>query len=463
MKVDIPRLVIAAPHSGSGKSIIATGLMAVFSGANVVQGFKVGPDYIDPGYHTQATGHVSRNLDTWMVPREQMQATFARASRGADIAIIEGVMGLFDGFNAKTEEGSTAQVAKLLKAPVILVIDVGKMARSAGAMALGYQAFDPDLNLAGVICNRVGSEKHARWVTEAIESVGIPVLGCIPKSKNLKTPERHLGLHMAEERSDEVEKLIETSSKLFRKHIDLERIWHLASTAEPLEIDLPSILKPILPRTRIAVARDEAFCFYYEDNLDFLRQMGAEIVFFSPLRDSGLPEGTTGIYLGGGYPELYAVQLAENVSMRQVIAEARQNDMPLYAECGGLMVLTRFLVDLEGKRHEMMGLLPGHAEMVDRLVMGYREMIALQDTLLMKKGSVARGHEFHYSNWMRTEEENSPAYDIKPRVGEVFKKEGYVAGNLLASYIHIHFASNPDLAKTFVDRCHQWQESKTRA
>jgi len=247
MKVEVPRLVIAAPASGCGKSTVAAGLMAVLSNDHVVQGFKVGPDYIDPGYHTVATGRVSRNLDTWMVSHAQVKATFARATADADLAIIEGVMGLFDGYEAETESGSTAEVAKLLRAPVILVLDVGKMARSAGAMALGYRAFDPSLDVAGVICNNVGSGLHARWVTEAIEAIGLPVLGCIPKSEGLKIPERHLGLHTAVERLAEVGTFLDHAKELMTRHIDLDRLWAIARRAPALEVEgVERLGKPVI-------------------------------------------------------------------------------------------------------------------------------------------------------------------------------------------------------------------------
>ena len=323
MQIDIPRLLIAAPSSGSGKSTITIGLMAALARQCTVQGFKVGPDYIDPGYHTAATGRISRNLDTWMVPKEAVMRSFSQAVQGAEMAIIEGVMGLYDGYNATSEDGSSAQVAKLFHAPVVLVVDVGKMARSAGAMALGYQQYDQALNLAGVICNRVGSARHAQWVREAIEAVGIPVLGCIPKSDQLKIPERHLGLYMAHERDMQVQQLIESCAQLFSENIDLEKVYQIASSAEAVELDFPLQVPPRQPVCRIAVARDEAFCFYYEDNLDVLRQAGAEIEFFSPLQDTSLPADCAGIYLGGGYPELHAAQLSANDSIRRDIVDCR--------------------------------------------------------------------------------------------------------------------------------------------
>jgi len=458
MDVAIPRFVVAAPASGSGKSTIATGLMAVLSQEHTVQGFKVGPDYIDPMYHTAATGRVSQNLDTWMLAHDQVKAIFARAAADADMAVIEGVMGLFDGYEAKTELGSTAEVAKLLGAPVILVLDVRKMARSAGAMALGYRMFDPDLHVAGVICNRVGSEAHAQWVREAVEAVGIPVLGCVPRADALTIPERHLGLYTAVERTAEVDAFLRDAKDLIAAHIDLDRLKAIAAQAVPFEGPSTAPVQHIAKRARIAVARDEAFCFYYEDNLALLRAAGAEIVFFSPLHDAALPERIAGLYFGGGYPELYAADLSRNSAMRAAVRAAHAADLPIYAECGGLMFLTQSIIDLEGQRHTMMGLLPGHSRMQKRLTMGYRLVTAQRDSLLLSCGEQVRGHEFHYSDWIETPEALPYAYDIAPRCGRDAHPEGFVSGNLLASYVHLHFRTEALLAENFVDTCVRWMK-----
>ncbi|MGQ9501408.1 MAG: cobyrinate a,c-diamide synthase, partial [Anaerolineae bacterium] len=346
MILDIPRLVIAAPASGSGKSTIASGLMAALCAMGaVVQGFKVGPDYIDPGYHSAATGRPSRNLDAWMIPVDAVLGIFARAITGAHIAVVEGVMGLFDGYQGRGEEGSTAEIAKLLRAPVVLVLDVAKMARSAAAMALGYHLYDPDLRLAGVICNNVGSPRHAQWVREVIEEIGLPVLGCIPRHPALHIPERHLGLYTAVERQAAVQRFLHDAATLVRQEIDLERIRLIARQAPPLHISASEVaLAHNGAEVRVAVAYDEAFCFYYEDNFDLLRQAGASLVFFSPLRSRRLPEDISGMYLGGGYPELYAEQLADNHSLLSEIRAAADANMPIYAECGGLMTLTASII-----------------------------------------------------------------------------------------------------------------------
>lgn len=451
-----PRLVIAAPHSGSGKSTIASGLMAALAQTHRVQGFKVGPDYIDPGYHTLAAGRPSRNLDAWMTPHDEVLRIFARAAHDADIAIIEGVMGLFDGVDGRSEAGSTAQIAQLLDAPVVLVIDVSKMARSAGAIALGCRMFDPRLRLAAVICNNVASANHARWVTQAVESAGLPVLGCAPRTPALKTPERHLGLHTAVERLEAATAFLHSAAEVVRQHIDLDRIWEIARSASTLVT--PEELAPPAPvnSVRIAVARDAAFCFYYEDNFDHLRAAGAELIFFSPLHDAALPEGVHGLYLGGGYPELYARQLAANRSMMRSLRSAIDAGAPTYAECGGLMVLTESITDLEGGTHPMLGVVPGRAVMVGRLTLGYREVTAMRNSLLLQAGESVRGHEFHYSDWVERPDDLPAAYAIRPRSAEAARLEGFAQGNVLASYVHLHFGAMPKMAQRFVQACAEY-------
>lgn len=456
MLIDVPRVVIAAPMSGSGKSTVTTGLLAALSAGQTAQGFKVGPDYIDPGYHTAATGRISRNLDAWLTTPEQVKGTFARGVADADIAIIEGVMGLFDGYEAKTETGSTAQVAKLLGAPVVLVIDVSKMARSAGAIALGLRDYDGSLNVAGVICNKVGSDKHAAWVTEAVEEVGLPVLGCLQRDDGLQIPERHLGLHTATERGDELDAFLAHAADAMTRYIDMARLREIAASASPLTVDVSQhAIKTA--RVRIAVARDEAFCFYYEDNFDLLRSAGAEIVFFSALHDESLPDNIGGIYLGGGYPELYAATLADNAGMRRALGKAIMAGVPTYAECGGLMILTDGITALNGKTYPMVGVLPGESQMQPRLTMGYRTVTASTDSPLLKQGDQVRGHEFHYSDWSNRPVDLPYAYDISARRGERSRPEGVAWENLLASYVHLHFGSNPNIAQNFVEACAEWQ------
>lgn len=463
MRIQAPRLVIAGTASGVGKTTIATGLMAALAAQGYrVAPFKIGPDYIDPSYHHVATGQPSRNLDTWMVSPPTVAHLFARAAAQADLAIIEGVMGLYDGFSGRSEAGSTAEVAKLLGAPVVLVMDVASLARSAGAMALGYRDFDPDLWLAGIVLNNVGSDKHALWVKEAIESVGIPVLGYLHRDGALHLPHRHLGLIPTAERGvvssdSELGQALHAIREQIKKGIDLDRIIELARSAPPLEAADPGLFptEPPPASVRIAIARDEAFSFYYEDNLDLLRAHGAELVVFSPLHDSRLPEGSQGLYLCGGFPEMYAEGLAANRAMHKAIRQASQQGLPIYAECGGLMYLTESITDLEGRTHSMVGLVPGRIVTEgQRLKLSYAVIQVQRDSILAHRGQELRGHEFHLSDWLDLPPDMPRAYVVRPHEsGSHPRSEGYCRRNILASYIHLHFATAPDLALNFVAAC----------
>jgi cobyrinic acid a,c-diamide synthase len=460
--VKSPRLlVVAGVASGVGKTTITLGLLEAFRRRGlIVQPFKVGPDFIDPGYHELVSGRGSYNLDGWMCGRDHVIATVARHAADADLAIVEGVMGCFDGLDATRDDGSTAQVAKWLGAPIILVLDACAQARSAAAVVLGFERFDPDLNIAAVIVNRVGGETHARSVREAIAERCRPaVVGAIPWSDSVTLPERHLGLVTAGEG------LLTTATRdqladLIERSVDLDAVIDLAA---PLKAASPtSHLQPATYSRRISigVAHDAAFCFYYRDNLALLRAAGAELIYWSPLNDIALPE-VDGLYIGGGYPELHGSALAANKTMVDAVRAFAESRRPIYAECGGLMYLAEALEDFDGATHAMVGLLPATVRMRPRrLSLGYTEVTLRGDTPLGAPGVIARGHEFHYSSLDPVAASVQRVYRLRRHGGEE-RDEGYRVGNALLSYVHLHFASNPDLARNFVATCASKEVQRT--
>jgi cobyrinic acid a,c-diamide synthase len=456
----IPRIVIGAAASSAGKTTITAGIIAALRRRGlVVQPFKCGPDYIDPSYHERAAGRPCRNLDAWMLNDSQLVEGFSRACRDADIAVIEGVMGLFDGSNWHDERASTAQIAKLLGAPVVLVVDIAGAARSAAAVVLGCQHFDPELMLRGVVLNFAGSEGHAKGCAEAITGItGLPLLGWLPRDSALQIPERHLGLVPGSEHHDPT-LLIAAIADAVAERFDLGAITEIARTAGALsETPITAAVRrraSSTARPLIAVARDDAFCFYYPENLELLMEAGADIEFFSPLRGERPAAGAAGVYLGGGYPELHAAELAANVGLWQALQTLRLRNAPIYAECGGFMVLTQALIDREGRRWPMAGLIPGVTRMTDKLAaLGYRHATALGRNLLADGGEVLRGHEFRYSTWVRDVPvaDTDIAWQVQgTRVQAPADSGGFSSGNLLASYIHIHFGQRPGIAGRFVD------------
>lgn len=477
------RLVVAGVTSGVGKTTIACALMAAFARrGHRVQPFKAGPDYIDPGHHTAAAGRPSRNLDSVLLSRSALLTLFVRAAQQADFAVIEGVMGLFDGRTGQGEAGSTAEIAKIVGAPVVVVIDAAKTARTAGAIALGCARFDADLAVAGFILNRIGSEAHARTAREAVEAAtGLPVLGVMPRDPALDIPERHLGLVPTAERALSAG-FVARLAAAAEAHLNLDGLWRLGERvrAVPLPLggegeggvpadqvtretvgqggsrgrDLPDGLfppVPVPPRATIAVARDAAFSFYYEDSLEILAAWGAEIVSFSPLADEALPRGTQGLYIGGGFPEVFAPELANNRPIRKAVTRAAAGGIPIYGECGGLMYLARALSDFEGVRHEMAGVIPVDSVMQRRRVtLGYRTVTALRSNPLMASGVQQTGHEFHYSELASAPRRSAAAYEVVDGDG---RAEGYARGNVLGSYVHLHFGSSPTMARRFVAAC----------
>ena len=449
----VPTLVIAGTHSGVGKTSVATALIAALARRGLkVQPFKIGPDFIDPTFHRAAAGRACRNLDGWMLPRETNLRLFARASEGADIAVVEGVMGLFDGHDGRTEAGSTAEMAKWLGSPVVLVADASALARSAGALVLGFETFDPDVDVAGVIFNRVGGPGHFAYLRDALAArCRSAPLGWLKQDPEVALPDRHLGLVMADEilTPARLDRLVEW----LEANVDVDRLMQLARGRPPLQIDVPDTRETVpAPPPRIGVARDPAFSFYYEDNLDLLRRSGAALIEFSPIADAHLPEDVDGLYLGGGYPELHAAALAANASMRRDIAALARGGTPVYAECGGFMYLTEAIVDASGRVFEMAGVFPTRARMQTSLAaLAYVEVEPSGGGGFLPRGRSARGHEFRWSAIDPMPDGVERCYRVKSKCGE--RADGFRIGQTLASYVHLHFESCPDFATRFVAAC----------
>ncbi|MFH1897439.1 MAG: cobyrinate a,c-diamide synthase [Candidatus Desantisbacteria bacterium] len=448
------RIVIAGTHSGCGKTTIAMGIMAALTKKGYhIQPFKTGPDYIDTSYHSEITGLKSRNLDTWLLDTDVVLELFDHATQMTKISVIEGVMGLYDGFNGEAEEGSTAHLAKLLKAPIILIVDAQGMATSVAAIIMGFKEFDPELNIAGVIFNRVGSERHFQFLSKVVEDKcrNIKVLGYLPKNNNITIPERHLGLTMLNKRKV-VESILPSLIAEIIEHVDLELLVKIAQAVSPLPAYTQSIFPTIIQtgKVSIGVAKDDAFCFYYEDNLEILRSLGAEIVYFSPLNDIQLPV-VDGLYFGGGFPELFGNNIESNISMKTWVTHASNLGMPIYAECGGMLYLMDAVITPEDKTSHMVGLIHGEARLQPRLNrLGYCTATMLEDNILGQKGTSIRGHRFHWSSLENAPEPN--AYQLKDN-----EKNGFIQPNLLASYIHLHFGSQLSLAQGFVNSCYQYK------
>lgn len=456
-------IIIAAPHSGSGKTTITLGIMECLKRRGLaVAPFKAGPDFIDPGYHRLICGRPSVNLDGWMCGGDFVQETFFHHAAGADIAVVEGVMGLFDGIGGASDEGSTAQAAKLLGAPVVLVVDARGQARSVVALVKGFAEFDPEVRVAAVIFNNVASDTHGRILRDAVEShlPEVRVLGCIPRDEGLSIPSRHLGLFTVEENPLPAE-FLDHLVEVIREHLDLGMLWTVATLQGAPDVTIPPEPASLQEPVRIGVARDAAFCFVYEDNLRLLRRAGAEVVEFSPLADSGLPEGIAGLYLPGGYPEVFADVLAANGAMKDAVRRAVEGGMPVYAECGGFIYLSRGVNDLRGDEelfHEFVGVFPVATRMLPRRkALGYREAELAADAIIGPAGTIARGHEFHYSEMEAMPPEVERLYRVR-RAGVDLGMEGYRHRNCLASYIHLHFGSNPGMAEAFVNHCRNYAQ-----
>lgn len=448
-----PRILFAAPQSASGKTTVTLGVMLALRKSGLkVQPFKAGPDYLDPMQHSAVCARGGRNLDSWMMKPATILELFTRNAKGADVSVIEGAMGLYDGA-ACVEYGSSAHLSKILKIPVILVINAASFSRSAGAIALGCREFDKGVKIAGVILNNIASLNHYAYAKSAIENkTRIPVLGFLPKDTALRIPQRHLGLVPVQEKkmsSSFRRKLLNT----VEKNIDIKRIIKIGRKSKAL----PGIRKNIfvsagnVSNTTIAIAKDRAFNFYYQDNLDILKALGARLVYFSLLSGKFLPHNIDGIYIGGGYPELFAGKLSGNIRMRQAVLDAAARGMPIYAECGGLMYLTEKLIDFKKKSFVMAGVFKCSAVMAKRRqALGYIEIEVLKDNILSKRSDKIRAHTFHWS-YLESNDDLPFAYRVRKNQGEF--KDGLIYKNVLASYAHLHFGSNLNFARNFIKSC----------
>lgn len=446
--------LVAGMASGVGKTTVTLAITAALRRRGyTVQPFKGGPDFLDTGHHTHISGRTARNLDTWMLSAEANRDVLRQASKDADVLLVEGMMGLFDGKDGTTEVGSSAEIAKLLKLSVVLVLDAGKTARSIAAVVLGFELFDPELPLAGVILNRVASDRHFRMLEAAIQSAcKTPVLGWLPREPAVAIQERHLGLQAVEESGtgEALEMRIDTLAALAEQHLDLSRLLKLQCGLEEMPETLPAFPNAV-DRIRIGVARDAAFSFYYEDNLDLLQQNGADLVPFSPMNDQNLPDSLDALYLGGGYPELYTAQINENRAMLAAVRDFALSGRPVYAECGGMIFLSRQITLRDGTSYRLAGILPFDIEMTDRLVnFGYVTVELSSDCLLGSAGAHIRGHSFHYSR-ISSVPNVATNYRVAYSLSGRTENEGYRLGNVLASYVHLHFRANREIARSFVD------------
>lgn len=451
------RLVIAGTGSGVGKTTFTIGLMAALQEKGYcVQGFKCGPDYIDPTFHTAVTGRSSRNLDSWMFDERTVIDILERNSRDADISIIEGVMGFYDGKSPLEDRGSTAEISILTKSPVLLIVNCASMARSVAAIVKGFQVFNKNVNIVAVIANQVGSEGHYKIVKAAVEQeCGIPVVGYLKKEQNIEMPSRHLGLIPAIERG-ELQPFFHQLGDLINATVDVEKIFEL-STSTNISAIHPSIFEQKTDQqVKIAVAKDAAFNFYYEENIELILANGAKVEYFAPLNGEQLPADADGLYIGGGFPEEFAQKLAQLTDVKKSLQKAIIKGIPTLAECGGFMYLTEALFTTDGKRYDMVGCIPGTVQMqTKRAALGYREIFGTKGNFLISEGQEAKGHEFHYSTYSKPNNINH-AYETKSR----FKKqgEGYMHENLIAGYTHFHFASNPQLVAQWIEQCKKYQK-----
>ncbi|ABW27880.1 cobyrinate a,c-diamide synthase [Acaryochloris marina] len=459
-------LVIAADRSGVGKTTVTAAILASLKARpGVVQSFKVGPDYIDPMFHTVVTQRPCRNLDPILTSEPYTQQIFHTHTQQANYALIEGVMGLFDGAIGQQGRGSTAHIARLLDVPIALVLDCSRLSDSIAALVHGYRSFDPQLQIAGVILNRVGSDRHLQSLKSALQPLSIRILGVLQRQPSIHIPDRHLGLVPIDE-LEGADGLLQQLATVGNRCFDWSALLPLLATTQATPTPLAAPVRPQISaltsstpssRVRIAIAKDVAFSFYYADNLDQLRHLGAELVFWSPIHDNALPNHIHGLYLGGGFPEMFAVELSENVAVLQDLKTAIQAGLPTYAECGGLMYLCESLQGLQGKRFPMVGVLPANVKMAKRLTLGYRCAISTQNTPLLTAGTTVWGHEFHHSEL--DQDGDNPTYTFSRQTvahpSEI--SEGWHRYNLHASYLHLHWGNQPEIPKRFIQQCRDFK------
>lgn len=445
------RFVLAGTGSGVGKTTFTIGIMrALMKRGLIVQGFKCGPDYIDPTYHSAVTKRPSRNIDSFMMPYDVVRDIVARASKDVDVSIIEGVMGFYDGKSPLSNEGSAAHISELTNSPVILIVNAASMARSVAAIVKGFQMLDENAKIVGVIANQLGSKSHFEIVKTAIEAeCKIPVIGYLPKGAVQALPSRHLGLVPAIERG-ELDEYFDELANAIEATVDLNQLLEITK-APTITVESSIFEKQSERKTvHIAVAKDAAFNFYYEENIELLRAYGAQVHFFSPLNNEEVPPQAQGLYIGGGFPEEFAEQLSANTVSKDSIRAAIEKGLPTLAECGGFMYLTETITNRAGETYKMLGVIEGHIKMQDKLAaLGYREITGVTGNFLINENEHAKGHEFHYSTYEG--DHQTPAYYSKGRFRA--QQEGYLRNNLVAGYTHFHFASNPQLVQNWLDKC----------
>jgi len=446
-KMKIPRIILSGTSSGVGKTSITSAIMySLKKRGYSVQPFKVGPDFIDPSYLTTIAERPARNLDPWLMSTRGVLKSFILHS-DADISVTEGVMGYFDGFSGDSNFSSTYHVANIIKSPVILVLDASKTARSIAATALGFTRFQKNSRISGFILNKIGSRKHEDLCRQALKKLGIPVVGVIPRENNLHLESRHLGLIPVKEQKS-LQGKIATIAKLFSDFIDIDKIIEISKRTANLPVILTEIKRK--KRVKIAVALDESFNFYYQDNLDALQREGAELEFFSPVSDKKIPP-CDGLYLGGGFPEVKGELLERNSSMEKCVKKSAEDGIPIYAECGGLMYLTKS-IRYEKRKFRMVGLFDAETVMQRNLKLNYTKAKISRNCIISSSNNIIRGHEFHFSDLESIDKDSRFAYDMQIGVGVNRKKDGLLQYNTLASYMHLHFAL-PKVARTFVESC----------